>query len=81
MERSLPVPYRVAAAFAGILAAANQHFVSGRAKLPGIVVPAQLDAQFRPLEYTNEAAHRVLGWRPRYTLDEALARCRATERS
>lgn len=77
VARSVPVPYRVARAFADLLAAVNLRVAGGRAKLPGIVVPAKLDAQFRPLRYTNAHAREVLGWRPRYTLDEALTRCAA----
>lgn len=76
VPRAVPVPYRVARGVSGALAFANRHAVGGRAKFPGIAVPAKLDAQFRPLRYSNERAKRVLGWQPRYTLDAALARCR-----
>jgi nucleoside-diphosphate-sugar epimerase len=74
VPRSVPVPWVVARALATALAVANRRFAGGRAKFPGIVVPAKLDAQYRPLRYTNDTARRVLGWRPRYGLDEALAR-------
>jgi len=64
----------VASAAAEVLAFANRRLVGGRAKFPGIVVPATLDAQYRPLRYPNDVAKRVLGWQPRWTLDEALLR-------
>ncbi len=76
VPRAVPVPYRGARAAANLVAFANRRFIGGRAKFPGIVVPAKLDAQFRPLRYSNEEAKRVLAWRPRVTLDEALRRCR-----
>ena len=76
VPRAVPVPYRVARAAADLVAFANRRFVGGRAKFPGIVVPAKLDAQFRPLQYSNDEAKRVLAWQPRVTLDEALGRCR-----
>ena len=76
VPRSVPVPYRVAILTASTLALVNRRFAGGKAKLPAFVVPAKLDAQYRPLRYSNETAKRVLGWRPRYTLDEALLRVR-----
>lgn len=75
VPRAIPVPYRIACALAQLLDLGNRRFARGRAKLPGIVVPARLDAQYRPLRYANDEAQRVLGWRPQYTLDDALARC------
>lgn len=74
VARAVPVPYRLAMAFATALDAVNRRFIGGRAKLPGIVVPARLDAQFRPLRYPNDEAKRILGWTPRVSLDAALAR-------
>ena len=74
VPRAVTVPYRVASAAAELLAFANRRLVGGRAKFPGVVVPATLDAQYRPLRYPNDVAKRVLGWQPRWTLDEALLR-------
>jgi nucleoside-diphosphate-sugar epimerase len=53
----------------------NRLFFSGHAKLPGILVPARLQARFKPLRYTNAHAKTILNWSPRYTLSAALDRC------
>ena len=74
VPRAVPVPYRVASAAAESLAFANRRLVGGRAKFPGVVVPASVAAQYRPLRYPNDVAKRVLGWQPRWSLDEALVR-------
>lgn len=79
VRRAIPVPYRVAVAMAALLAFANDRLVGGRAKFPTVVVPAKLDAQYRPLRYGNDEAKQVLGWRPRYSLAEALKRSRLAE--
>lgn len=52
----------------------NQRFLKGQAKFPSILVPARLNARFRPLRYTNDRAKRLLQWTPRYSLAEALDR-------
>ena len=52
----------------------NQLLLSGKIKLPGILVPARLHARFKPLRYTNLRAQGVLNWQPRYSLDAALNR-------
>lgn len=46
-----------------------------RERLPSLVDPAIVAARFKPLSYTNHRLHEVLGWRPRFTLSEALDRC------
>lgn len=71
---SVPVPWPVMRAVAATIAAANERFVGGRAKFPGIVVPERLDGRFKPFRYTNEVARSALGWRPRYSLREAFER-------
>ncbi len=72
VPRLVPVPYRVASTVAGAFAALNRTFFAGRAKFPAIVVPAKLDAMFKPFTYPNDHAKSVLGWTPRRSLDEAL---------
>jgi nucleoside-diphosphate-sugar epimerase len=44
-------------------------------ELPGLLGPGRFDARFKPLGYSNARIRAVLGWSPRYGLDEALARC------
>jgi len=68
--RTVTVPYRLAS----VAARAANGVTRGRLPLPGILVPSTLDAGYEPLEYPNEQAKRLLGWVPRYSLDEALAR-------
>jgi nucleoside-diphosphate-sugar epimerase len=52
----------------------NQKFLGGKAKLPGILVPAKLQGRFKPFRYSNEKAKKYLNWEPRYTLSEAVDR-------
>jgi nucleoside-diphosphate-sugar epimerase len=52
----------------------NRVFLGGRAKVPGILVPARLHARFKPLRYSNAKIHRILNWQPRFTLAQALDR-------
>jgi 2-alkyl-3-oxoalkanoate reductase len=79
VPHALPIPYGAVSAGARTFAAANKRWFKGKAKLPGFVVPAKLDAQYKPFQMPNDRAKRVLGWKPRYSLDEALARCFAAE--
>lgn len=52
----------------------NRALLFGRAPLPGLLRPAGLDARSKPLRYSNERARRVLGWKPRWNLEEAIDR-------
>ncbi|MEM6755459.1 MAG: NAD(P)-dependent oxidoreductase, partial [Cyanobacteria bacterium P01_C01_bin.38] len=52
----------------------NQKLLSGKMKLPGIFIPARLEARFKPFHYSNEKAQNILDWQPSYSLDEALKR-------
>ena len=52
----------------------RQYLLGGKARLPGILVPAKLYARFNPLQYSNERAHELLQWRSRYGFEEALDR-------
>ncbi len=76
---TISVPWSVMNAATSLLKKANQTFVGGRAKFPGIAVPDRLHARFKPLRYTNAKAKRLLGWSPRYSLAEALDRSAAAE--
>jgi len=79
LGRTVPMPILAVRAVANSLAALNRRFYGGKAKLPAFVVPAKMESQYRPLRYPNAAAKRVLGWKPRYTLDEALRRIRTEQ--
>lgn len=52
----------------------REELLNGKVKLPGILVPAQLYARFKPLQFPNDRAKKLLGWAPRYSLKEALER-------
>ena len=52
----------------------NKYVLGGQAKVPGLLVPARLHARCKPLRYRNDKAKRVLGWQPRYTLEQAVDR-------
>lgn len=71
---SIPVPWTVIKAAAGLLKKGNQLALDGRAKFPGIAVPDRLHARFKPLRYTNRLSKDLLGWTPRYSLVSAIDR-------
>jgi nucleoside-diphosphate-sugar epimerase len=73
-RRVLPIPWLFLRFAAGAAQAVNDSFFNGRAKIPGLLVPARLHARCKPLRYANERAKRILNWTPRYTLAEALDR-------
>lgn len=52
----------------------NHWFLKGKARLPGIFVPAKLHARFKPLRYSNQKAKEVLNWKPKYSLQAAFER-------
>ena len=52
----------------------NRFVLGGKAKVPGLLVPARLHARCKPLRYRNDKAKSVLGWVPRYTLEQAVDR-------
>jgi len=74
ISSSIPVPWPVMKLGAAVVSGVNERFLGGRAKFPGIVVPEKLDGRFKPFRYTNDRARKLLGWFPRFGLDEAFAR-------
>ena len=48
--------------------------LAGRLKLPGLLIPARLQARFKPLRYSNRQAKQILAWSPEYSLAQALDR-------
>lgn len=71
---AVAVPYAVALGVARTAAWVDRRFVGGRGKYPELLVPRRLAARYKRLRYANQRAKDLLGWTPRYTLDEALAR-------
>src|SRR3954454_10897091 len=74
----LPVAWSVMRALAGLATLTNKMLLGGRAKVPGIFIPCRLAARGKPLRFSNRKIKEVLGWRPRYSLAEALDRSSAT---
>ena len=70
----IPVAWTVMRLFAGLAWFTNRLLLGGRAKTPGIVVPARLHARCKPMRYTNQRIKDSLGWKPQYKLSEALDR-------
>jgi nucleoside-diphosphate-sugar epimerase len=58
---------------AGAIAAIAKLVGQGH-RLPGLLVPARLDARFKPLRYTNERAKKLLHWSPTYDFATTLDR-------
>ncbi len=76
---SVTVPWSMWRAAAGAGDLVNRALFDGNMKLPGIVVPEQLDARFKPFRYPNERAKHVLGWRPRHDFHTAMDRAMSTD--
>jgi nucleoside-diphosphate-sugar epimerase len=52
----------------------NRQCLEGKARMPGLLIPAKVHARFKPLRYSNAKAKQTLKWSPRYSLDAALER-------
>jgi 2-alkyl-3-oxoalkanoate reductase len=72
--RIVPLPYTVLRALAQSASLTNKLVFGNRAKIPGLLLPAQVEERAKPLRYPNDKAKRVLGWTPRYSLTEAIDR-------
>jgi nucleoside-diphosphate-sugar epimerase len=70
----VPVPLWVMRLISGLAWQTNKRLFGGRMKIPGLFVPARLAARCRPLRFTNQAIKTRLGWKPKYSLLEALDR-------
>jgi len=73
--RVFPVSRAVLQGIALMVTLVNGLCFGGRAKVPAVLVPSSLCASAKPLRYPNRKARALLGWRPRYALGQALARC------
>ena len=72
--RIVPVSWTVTRLTARCAWLTNKLLFGGRAKAPSILVPARLHARGKPLRYSNDKLKETLGWRPRYSMAEALDR-------
>lgn len=76
--RVVPIPWTALRCAAGLAAVVNRLLLGDRARIPGLLIPARLDARCKPLYYSNRKIKEELDWRPRYSLEEALQRSFAT---
>ena len=74
-----PVSWSVMQGISNLAWFVNKRLLGGQARLPGILVPAQLQARFRPLQYSNHLAKSMLNWTPRYSFKESLERSYGTQ--
>jgi nucleoside-diphosphate-sugar epimerase len=74
LPRRVPVNWTLMRFITWALWVYNKFVLGGRAKYPGIFVPARLHARFKPLRYTNDRAKQVLGWTPKYSTQAAVDR-------
>jgi 2-alkyl-3-oxoalkanoate reductase len=72
--RIVPIPFTVMRMLAGFAALTNRMVFENQAKIPGIFVTARLLARCKPLRFDNSKVKRVLGWSPRYSLNQAVDR-------
>jgi nucleoside-diphosphate-sugar epimerase len=70
----VPVPLTAMRAIATTASLTNRLLLRRRAKIPGLFIPARLEARCRPLSYANQKVKSFLGWTPRYSLAEAMRR-------
>jgi nucleoside-diphosphate-sugar epimerase len=71
----IPVPWTVVRIIARMAQTTNKILFHGHARLPHIFKPTSVHARCKPLRYTNRKIKETIGWRPRYSLAEALDRC------
>lgn len=72
--RRLYAPYWLGLAVAKFASWCGRIAFGPTAKLPGILIPIRYRARFRPLRFTSSKARTRLGWRPRWSFDEAWRR-------
>lgn len=75
----VPVNWSLMQAVSNLAWFVNKGLLRGQARLPGLLVPAQLQARFRPLQYSNRLAKELLEWSPQYSFEEALERSYGSE--
>lgn len=72
--RIIPLPWTVMRAVAGMADLTSKILFKGRAKLPGLLIPARLHARCKPLRYSNARLKQATGWKAKYSWRQALDR-------
>lgn len=71
----VPIAWSAVRLFARIAWLTNNFLFKGEAKLPQILTPMHVHARFKPFRYSNNKLKNIIGWMPRYSLQQALDRC------
>jgi 2-alkyl-3-oxoalkanoate reductase len=72
--RVVPLDWAVLHLMAQLLWQTNTLLFRGKLKLPGLLIPARLQARFKPFRYSNAQAKQLLNWMPRYSFQAAVER-------
>jgi nucleoside-diphosphate-sugar epimerase len=72
--RIIPLSWTVLRATARLAWIVNHWLLGGRAKVPGLLLPARLHARCKPLKFPNDRIKKFIPWSPRYGLAEAVDR-------
>ncbi|HXE55224.1 MAG TPA: NAD(P)-dependent oxidoreductase [Tepidisphaeraceae bacterium] len=70
----IPVPYSLATLATRVAQRTSKLIFHGKGKLPSILVPCRFEARFKPLRFPNTKLRTVLGWKPKFSFEEALER-------
>jgi nucleoside-diphosphate-sugar epimerase len=70
----IPIPWTVIRLAARLAWLGNRVVFQGSGKIPGLLVPSRLHARCKPFRYTNQAIKETLGWQPRHSWKEGVAR-------
>jgi UDP-glucose 4-epimerase len=70
----IPIPYLLGYATTQLAQRTSKLIFSGKGKLPGILVPKQFEAQFKPVRFSDRKLRDLLGWRPPLSFSECLER-------
>lgn len=68
----VPVPWRALDAVGRLLHGIDARFLGNRLRTPELLDHRRQAARWKPLRYPNDRAHRVLDWRSRQPLDQAV---------
>jgi len=73
--RVIPVAWIVMKLLVWLASLTSRVLFEGKARVPQIFRKPSLMARCKPLRYDNSAIKQTLGWKPRYSLEQALQRC------
>lgn len=70
----IPLPYAPVLALVRAFHGVMSRLVGASLRLPGILVPRQLEARCKPLHFSTAQLERTLRWRPPLSFDECVRR-------